>query len=389
MGKDNKGKELGRGLVQLKDGRYKASYIDNFGKRKGVYGFDLNEVLEKYNAARAFYRGEELAEEKDPTLEKYFEVWIIEKSKTITGTTEAGYRQYFRNLGNYIGKKKLSEITIDDFALMAEDLYDRNYKTSYITCARILLHQIFESALKKGVVDRNPIPGRLKDVLDVPSDELHVVSMTIEEEQCFLDYIYRMKIELREVMAFLLYTGLRCGEMSALTWDNVDMDNNVIHINAGMREFRIEGVSHIEIGNPKTHTSIRDVPLMPEAKAILNYQWKFGERASPLTKRKYGNLVFTRKGEVVKHLDIYQAVQRVLREMDEQNIPMGRVTPHVFRHTFITRCMEAGMDPLAVAAIAGHKKSSFTADRYTTASDEFLKKCMEESFGNTKKNIEN
>ena len=48
MGKDLKGKELGEGLCQIKDGRYMARYTDIFGKRKTIYGHKLKEVKEKF-----------------------------------------------------------------------------------------------------------------------------------------------------------------------------------------------------------------------------------------------------------------------------------------------------------------------------------------------------
>ena len=51
MGKDLKGKELGHGICQRKNGRYDARFVDRFGKRQSISGKDLKDVKRRYNEA--------------------------------------------------------------------------------------------------------------------------------------------------------------------------------------------------------------------------------------------------------------------------------------------------------------------------------------------------
>lgn len=110
MGKDLKGKELGTGIIQRKDGRYEARYVDRFGKRKSITGHVLKEVKKLYNAA-IFENQQEINIREDLSLDKWYEKWMcIYKYDIIRKNTKRHYNQvYKKHISPVLGKKLLRE----------------------------------------------------------------------------------------------------------------------------------------------------------------------------------------------------------------------------------------------------------------------------------------
>ena len=75
MGKDLKVRELGEGIIQRKNGRYEARFVDRFGKRASISGKDLKDVKRRYN--QAIYENEqEINIKKDIKLDKWYKEWM-------------------------------------------------------------------------------------------------------------------------------------------------------------------------------------------------------------------------------------------------------------------------------------------------------------------------
>lgn len=91
MGRDLKGKELGSGICQRKDGLYQARYTDRWGKRKTIYGKNLREIRKELAAAVA--GNESFTSVKDEiTLDRWFDRWMeIYKEKSIRPNTQREY----------------------------------------------------------------------------------------------------------------------------------------------------------------------------------------------------------------------------------------------------------------------------------------------------------
>ena len=76
MGKDLKGKELGKGLSQRKDGLYTARYTDNFGKRHSIYDPKLSVVRQKMNEALYAKEHNIFSKHCNMTLSEWFDTWV-------------------------------------------------------------------------------------------------------------------------------------------------------------------------------------------------------------------------------------------------------------------------------------------------------------------------
>lgn len=112
MGKDLKGKELGDGLSQKKDGRYCARFTDRFGRRPEYKSKSLSECRKWLKEQKAMDTLEQNVVDDGITLDQYFLTWLdIHKYGIIKDNTKAGYIvHYKKHISPIFGKKKVSEI---------------------------------------------------------------------------------------------------------------------------------------------------------------------------------------------------------------------------------------------------------------------------------------
>lgn len=378
MGKDLKGKELGRGLTQRKDGRYEGKYTDKNGKRKSIYGYKLTELrrqLEdiKYEIAHSMYGDPNI------TVDEFYKYWIENcKEKIVAKNTVKNYRnRYKKNIKDEIGFMKLKDVKPIHCQAILNKMYDDGYAYTTMQLSRVTLHAIFKGAVDNEYIYRNPVTDSVKCITrETPERRV----LTIDEQNEFLSHcnesMYGTAYEL------IFQTGMRAGEVGGLQWKDVDLEKGIIHIRRTLLQDKEMGGFYF--GAPKSKQSIRDIPLSEEAKRIIKrqkvqqakfkmrnlYKWNKDERWQDLvftttTGNPVGVSTFNDMANViVKHIN---EERKILCEDYEV---FDRVYMHAFRHTFATRCIEAGMRPKTLQTIMGHSTLSVTMDMYVHVLDE-------------------
>ena len=164
-----------------------------------------------------------------------------------------------------------------------------------------------------------------------------------------------------------LSTGIRIGEICALTWEDIDTENGIIHIRKTIQRIYIRenDIRHTElmIDTPKTATSIRDIPMTKNLLSVLK----------PL--RKVVNENF-----FVLTNDITPTEPRTYRNYYKKLLVKLHIPPikfHGLRHSFATRCIESHCDYKTVSVILGHSNISTTLDLYVHPNYEQKKKCID------------
>lgn len=365
MGKDLKGKELGLGISQRQDGMYTGRFTTKSGKRKQKYFHKLQECRAWIAEARFQDEHGDPFFSDSPTADAWFEYWIEEvKGNSIRPRTKEFYEGRWRiAISPVIGEMELKDLKPIHCQRVLNEL-NENHAVSYIKDTRILLSSILDCAVENGFISKNPVTKSVRPTGGIPAKE--VKALTLEEQRKFL--ISAQRSENHYLYAFALQTGLRFGELAALTWDDIDFKNRKMIVSKSMQ--RIKG--KVIIGEPKTETGKREIPLTEEAIKILRIQ-KEKDANMDFIHLECANLVFVNKnGRFLANNICHQSLKYICQRAKIRNISM-----HVLRHTFATRCIESGMRPKTLQAILGHKKLETTMDLYVHVTDESKAEEME------------
>lgn len=375
MGKDLRGKEIGKGLSQRKDGRYEARATIK-GIKIDIYDMNLSKLKKDFEIEKAKVLRNEKNIRESITLSEWYTEWF-EKCKSPQLKSEVSRNTYDRKIRNtfisILGCKKVEDISQINIQEAANELIERNYASRSVREAVGVLRECLDIACVNSIIQHNPCVGiSIKETMT--QSERRV--MTHEEQEIFLQEVSGSFYY--ESYCFLLLTGVRIGEFSGLQWQDIDFENKVINIRRSMTTAYFNGKKVEELTTPKTFNSYRQIPFFGETEKILK-DWKKKQDAvkEKLGQRwrcnpSHGDLVFTNSfGSPITRYVIVHDIKKVVDNINQKelyNACVGgrnprifkHLHPHAFRHTFATRCFEKGLNPLFIQQIMGHSNYSTT-----------------------------
>lgn len=204
MGKSLKGKELGRGITQRKDGTYQARFINRFGKRQTIYGKTVTEITKRL-------RDEQYENEKQinvvndkMTVDEWFEIWITTCKAHCRNTTKRTYTIQYNRLREKLGWRRLTKLNLvslqEAFNELATDKMRRDCKA--------LLSDMFKRAIENELMVKNIAIGINTIIENKESEEKRILSD--EEIKILLDSSKSGQMYAFYVIA--LETGMRMGD---------------------------------------------------------------------------------------------------------------------------------------------------------------------------------
>ncbi len=382
MGKDLKGKELGVGLSQRKDGRYQARFTANNGKR-------IEKNFTKINDARNWLTSEKyksnLIDNNTMSVDEWFNIWIkTYKEGIVADNTTKNYKgRYKYSIKKEIGSILLNEVKNIQCQRILNDMYDNGeYSYGTMELTAITLHAIFKGALENGYILTNPadnlkVKKRFTD--NEKDDERRV--LTRAEQKDFIKYAH--KSIYYNAFSLVLETGLRAGEVGGLKWKDIDLENGFLYVRRTILQDAKKGGFYF--GKPKSEKSKRKIPLTEEAKAILKNQEQLQFKLKHQSKQwdnTWDGLVFTTiNGKPVGSSTFRITMIRIVRNInkDREAEALGNKYEifehcymHSLRHTFATRCIEKGVQPKTLQKILGHSSLQVTMDLYVHVTDEHI-----------------
>ena len=376
MGKDLKGRELGDYLSQRQNGSYMARFTDRFGRRKCMYSTNLKEL--KAKLAECMYEDQHKLNIADENilLDDWFEKWLtVHKYNIIKANTKLRYMDiYKKHISPTLGKIKLCDINQLMIRNLINDLDKRGYQFETKNKVKILLVDMYDKAVNDEFAKKNPARG-IKIVKTEEEESKEVRVLTNEEQQIFFDCCKGTFYD--NLFTVAVHTGLRPGEVCALEEKDIDFDNNEISVTKTLLYQKLEGdekkTFHFE--TPKTKKSKRKVPINKQCAIALKkqiLQSKIIKAKSPKYQAvpdEFKNLLFTTKfGTPINSVIYCSAIENIVEEINLMRDTLEEFelfSPHCFRHTFATRCFEAGIAPKTVQTYLGHASLKMTMDLYT------------------------
>lgn len=368
MGKNLKGKELGAGISQRKDGRYQGRYTDRFGNRKYVYDNQLQELRLKLRQAMSDNDNHLNVCDNKITLNEWFEIWIETYKQNCRNTSINYYRTSFNRITETLGKMKLCDLN----HITVQRAINKIETSQAQKATLIVLKAALDKAMKEELLVKNPandITTKSKKVKEqyVFTDEtLEVFLQEIKKSSCY------------PICIVALNTGMRINEILGLTWDCIDWTNNRIHV----KQTLVYLHGKFELHEPKTDSGARTIPMLPVVVSILKDQYKRRLEMNlsgikPL--EGFENMVFFTGTNYPIHSNYIRATlirkeKQLRKKYPDLNI--GTLHPHTFRHTFATRALKNGMQPKALQKILGHSTLSMTMDLYAHVLDDTIESEM-------------
>lgn len=371
MGKDLKGKELGIGLSQRKDGVYQARYTDRWGKRKTIYGNDIR--LLRKQLAEEITDNERFSNLKeDITLDYWFGRWMeVYKNKSVRPNTKREYTHiYQKNISPYLGDRNINTLIKSDIQLLIDTASDNGYAYERQNKIKVILRDMLQRAVEDQLVINNPVSG-----IKLRADkEIKAQALSAEEQNIFFDYCRNTFYE--NLFNVAVNTGLRPGELFALQLSDINLEKGHIEVNKTLvyQKYLTDSKKEFHIEPPKTKQSYRKVPINSICMSYIERQFELKKIISSKRPKQQNNYLFVTKFNTPLNSQIYSDAIRVVikqinlvRPFDEQ-FPV--FSGHTFRHTFATRCFENGVDAKVVQSYLGHASLKMTMDLYTHVTEE-------------------
>ena len=296
---------------------------------------------------------------EEMNFERISAEWLEYKRNNVKEST---YYNYMYNIERYL-KPFFNQRNIDEISNYNDFIQELKEKYALETIKRIV--NVLKSILNYYQDEYNVILKTKK--ITLPKAEKRKVKILSNKEKEKLEKYCLEENTLKSLgIIICLNTGLRIGEICALKWKNIDLEEKIIYIEQTIQRVYIkqDKKSKIIIDKPKSSYSIRTIPMNKKVYNILKS-----------IQKNYKENDFLLTGESRKFVEPrnYQHNFQVFLK----NSKIKHYKFHSLRHTFATACIEVGMDIKSLSEILGHSNTTITLDIYVHSSDKIKKKYLE------------
>ena len=289
-------------------------------------------------------------------LQEWLGIWLNKYTKhTVKLRTYDRYKYIIeKHINPKLGDYELDDLNgevLQDFVLSELESGNLNTKGKLANNSVIGIVNVLKGAMSTAL-SLNKINKNEMNKIKLPSPtEKPVNAFERHEQEKIVKYCLESKKNNYIGFVICLYTGIRLGELLALTWNDIDFAKGLMSITKTTYRIKENGVPRIVVDEPKTKNSVRVIPL---SKNLLDLLKKIKKTSNS----EY--VISTRNNGIVGTRSYQRTFERILAKLD---IPYKNF--HSLRHTFATRAVEMGMDIKTLSEIIGHKNPMITLQRYT------------------------
>ena len=260
-------------------------------------------------------------------------------------STLVGYKKINNMLLKFFNNIYINDLTSHDIRLWLEQQSNNDITTKTIRNRLSLLNAVLTDAVSHKLIKTNPLEEiqLSKEINKTASkSDYEIEPFTEEEKQIIID---NAEGQVKNLIQFNFWTGLRISELIALKWSDIDLEKNITHV----KRAKVEN----EIKTTKTKAGIRKVIILPKAKEALINQLEFTKDSefifhNPNTNKAWGSS--NKIGEAWK------------RVLDKTNVKYRN--PYQMRHTYASTLLSNGENIFWLATQMGHENTEMLFKHY-------------------------
>ena len=347
----------GDNIYHRKDGRWEGRFVK--GRAEGrtrfgyVFGKTYREAKEKLAVAQYEWQAQtKAAEQNRATFRAISESWMSDSESYLKASTISKYRDYLRlyllpKFGNFnMDDIKSADVSAFCFGLLSNGGSERQGLSTktVVEIYRVIKH------LRKYALSRDYAVGFSGDCLTIKQKQKTMRVFSPQEQKCLSAYLLDHLTPDNLGILLCLFTGIRIGELCALRWDNISLHEQKLHICKTMQRVRVANNRRTQVvtTSPKSECAVRDIPLPDWICKFLCEAYQEG--------------AFLLTGHAQKFIEPRTMQNRFKAVLAACGIADANF--HALRHTFATRCVEAGFDAKCLSEILGHASVNITLNRY-------------------------
>ncbi len=356
----------GENIYKRKDGRWEGRYLKEIPGEKPKYGYiyahSYREAREKLREAVAIWKTQPPTDQEESLcLRSVAQAWELQTFPQIKESSRVKYHTMLqRHILPKIGSIPLSELTHQKIEALSQELL-RSLSPRSVSDIMAVLRGVLRFA-RVGGADV-PCDGSTVRIRRPP---VEIRVLTQSEQAILMRYIFD-HLTLRNAGILLsLMTGLRVGEICALKWEDIALDEQMLYVRHTLH--RLQSLSpegprtKIVETTPKTASSARAIPLPEDLVRVL----------LSLPGPREGYFLTGEINRCIEPRNMQYHFDRVI-----YHCGIEHANYHALRHTFATRCVELGFDVKSLSELLGHAAVGMTLDRYVHPTMELKRSHMQ------------
>jgi integrase len=346
-------------ITRRKDGLYMARYwveTSQGPKRKTIYGKKREEVADKLARALTERADGIVYDDENMTVGEYLDNWLKSSVRgSVRQSTLDRYESVVRlHLKPALGRLKLKKLTPVHVQGFYQDRLDTGLAPASVNKLHVVLHKALSQAMEWNMITRN-VAALAKAPRPAPEE---MKTLSAEETRCLLEAARGNKLEAVYVLA--IHTGMRQGELLALKWQDVDLENATLSV----RRTLTRSGGRLLLGETKTKKSRRIIALTEASvqalREHLDRQMEDMQRLDDLYQDR--GLVFASEvGTLINPSNLRKRSFAPL--LKKAGLP--RIRFHDLRHTCATLLLYRNVHPKYVQELLGHANIAITLDTYS------------------------